>query len=249
MKERFKAKNPKSMMVRFHTQTAGCTLTAQQPTNNIVRVAFQAMAAVLGGTQSLHTNSMDEALSLPSEEAVQTALRTQQLIAHETGVSDTVDPLAGSYYVEELTEEICQRVEAYIQIIDKMGGAPVAIEQGYIQKEIQESAYTYQREIEQEERAVVGVNRFQIQEEKPNNLLRVDPTVRLSQIERLNLLKSERDSDRVKSRLSELKKVAESDENLMIPILDAVKAYATLGEICDILREVFGEYRQVTTFG
>ncbi len=249
MKERFKAKNPKSMMVRFHTQTAGCTLTAQQPTNNIVRVAFQALAAVLGGTQSLHTNSMDEALSLPSEEAVQTALRTQQLIAHETGVSDTVDPLAGSFYVEELTREICLRVEAYIQIIDKMGGAPVAIEQGYIQKEIQESAYTYQREIEQDERAVVGVNRFQIQEEKPDNLLRVDPAVRLSQIEKLNLLKVERDSDRVKTSLSELKKVAESDQNLMIPILDAVKAYATLGEICDVLREVFGEYRQVTTFG
>jgi methylmalonyl-CoA mutase N-terminal domain/subunit len=237
------------MMVRFHTQTAGCTLTAQQPTNNIVRVAFQALAAVLGGTQSLHTNSMDEALSLPSEEAVQTALRTQQLIAHETGVSDTVDPLAGSFYVEELTREICLRVEAYIQIIDKMGGAPVAIEQGYIQKEIQESAYTYQREIEQDERAVVGVNRFQIQEEKPDNLLRVDPAVRLSQIEKLNLLKVERDSDRVKTSLSELKKVAESDRNLMIPILDAVKAYATLGEICDVLREVFGEYRQVTTFG
>jgi methylmalonyl-CoA mutase N-terminal domain/subunit len=249
MKERFQAKNPKSMMVRFHTQTAGCTLTAQQPTNNIVRVAFQALAAVMGGTQSLHTNSMDEALSLPSEEAVQTALRTQQLIAHETGVSDTVDPLAGSYYVEELTREICLKVEAYIQIIDKMGGAPVAIEQGFIQKEIQESAYTYQREIEQEERAVVGVNRFQIQEEKPNNLLRVDPTVRLSQIEKLNQLKAERDSDRVKKSLSELKRVAESDENLMMPILDAVKAYATLGEICDVLRGIFGEYRQVTTFG
>jgi methylmalonyl-CoA mutase N-terminal domain/subunit len=249
MKERFKAKNPKSMMVRFHTQTAGCTLTAQQPTNNIVRVAFQALSAVLGGTQSLHTNSMDEALSLPSEEAVQTALRTQQLIAHETGVSDTVDPLAGSYYVEDLTREICHRVEAYIQIIDKMGGAPVAIEQGYIQKEIQESAYAYQREIEQEERAVIGVNRFQTQEEKPDNLLRVDPAVRLSQIERLDQLKAERDSDRVKKSLSELKRVAESDENLMMPILDAVKAYATLGEICDVLREVFGEYQQVTTFG
>jgi len=249
MKERFQAKNPKSMMVRFHTQTAGCTLTAQQPTNNIVRVAFQALAAVLGGTQSLHTNSMDEALSLPSEEAVQTAIRTQQLIAYETGVSDTTDPLAGSYYVEKLTKEICQRVEAYIQTIDNMGGAPVAIEQGYIQKEIQESAYTYQREIEQEERAVVGVNRFQIQEEKPSNLLRVDPAVRFSQIERLKQLKTERDHDRVKNSLAELKKVAESDENLMFPILDAVKALATLGEICDVLREVFGEYRQVTTFG
>jgi methylmalonyl-CoA mutase N-terminal domain/subunit len=249
MRERFKARNPRSMMLRFHTQTAGCTLTAQQPTNNIVRVAFQALSAVLGGTQSLHTNSMDEALSLPSEEAAQTALRTQQLIAYEAGVADTVDPLAGSYYVEELTREICRGVETYIRTIDKMGGAPVAIEKGYIQREIQDSAYKYQREIEREERIVVGLNRFQVQEEKPTNLLKVDPTVRDSQIKRLDRLKAERDHDRVVKSLAELKRVAECDENLMIPILNAVKAYATLGEICDVLREVFGEYRQVTTFG
>jgi methylmalonyl-CoA mutase N-terminal domain/subunit len=249
MRERFKARNPRSMMLRFHTQTAGCTLTAQQPTNNIVRVAFQALSAVLGGTQSLHTNSMDEALSLPTEGAAQTALRTQQLIAYEAGVADTVDPLAGSYYMEKLTREICRGVENYIQTIDKMGGAPVAIEKGYIQREIQDSAYKYQREIEREERIVVGLNRFQVQEEKPTNLLKVDPAVRDAQIKRLNRLKADRDHDRVVKSLAELKRVAECDENLMIPILDAVKVYATLGEICDVLRVVFGEYRQTTTFG
>jgi methylmalonyl-CoA mutase N-terminal domain/subunit len=249
MKERFGAKNPRSMMIRFHTQTAGCTLTAQQPPNNIVRVAFQALAAVLGGTQSLHTNSMDEALCLPSEEAVQIALRTQQLIAYESGVSDTVDPLAGSYYVEELTREIEKKVVAYINKIDEMGGAPAAIEKGYIQREIQDSAYQYQREIEKEERVVVGVNRFQAEEEKPTNLLRVDPAVRISQIEKLKKLKSERDGEAVKKSLARLKQVAEGSGNLMPPILDAVKAYATLGDICDVLREVYGEYQQVTTVG
>jgi methylmalonyl-CoA mutase N-terminal domain/subunit len=249
MKERFGAKNPRSMMVRFHTQTAGCTLTAQQPPNNIVRVAFQALAAVLGGTQSLHTNSMDEALCLPSEEAVQIALRTQQLIAYESGVTDTVDPLAGSYYVEELTREIEKRAEAYIKKIDEMGGAPAAIEKGYVQREIQDSAYQYQREIEKGERVVVGVNRFQAEQEKPTNLLRVDPAVRISQIEKLKKLKSERDEEGVKKGLAQLKRAAGGTENLMPPILDAVKAYATLGEICDVLREIFGEYQQVTTVG
>ena len=249
MKERFGAKNPRSMMIRFHTQTAGCTLTAQQPPNNIVRVAFQALAAVLGGTQSLHTNSMDEALCLPSEEAVQIALRTQQLIAYESGVTDTVDPLAGSYYVEELTREIEKRAEAYIKKIDEMGGAAAAIEKGYIQREIQDSAYQYQREIEKEERVVVGVNRFQAEEEKPTNLLRVDPAVRISQIEKLEKLKSERDEEAVKKTLDQLKQAAEGSENLMPPIFEAVKVYATLGEICDVMREVFGEYQQVTTVG
>jgi methylmalonyl-CoA mutase N-terminal domain/subunit len=249
MKDRFGAKNPRSMMIRFHTQTAGCTLTAQQPPNNIVRVAFQALAAVLGGTQSLHTNSMDEALCLPSEEAVQIALRTQQLIAYESGVTDTVDPLAGSYYVEELTREIEQRVEAYIKKIDEMGGAPAAIEKGYIQREIQDSAYQYQREIEKEERVVVGVNRFQAEQEKPTNLLRVDPAVGISQIEKLKKLKSEREEEAVKKSLVQLKRAAEGSGNLMPPIFDAVKAYATLGEICDVLREVYGEYQQVTTVG
>jgi len=249
MKERFKTRNPKSMMIRFHTQTAGCTLTAPQPKNNIVRVAFQAMAAVLGGTQSLHTNSMDEALCLPSEEAVQIALRTQQLIAYETGVTDTVDPLAGSYYLENLTNEIYERAAAYIKKIDDLGGAAEAIEKGFIQREIQDSAYRYQREIEQEERIVVGVNRFQVEEEKPTNLLRVDPAVRTSQIERLQKLRSERDDVVVGKHLSDLKQGAEGDRNLIPLMLEAVKAYATLGEICDVLREIFGEYQQVNTLG
>jgi methylmalonyl-CoA mutase N-terminal domain/subunit len=249
MKERFKAKDPRSMMIRFHTQTAGCTLTAQQPKNNIVRVAFQALAAVLGGTQSLHTNSMDEALCLPSEEAVQVALRSQQIIAYESGVSDTVDPLGGSYYVEELTREIFDRSEAYIKKIDDMGGAAAAIEKGFIQREIQDSAYQYQREIERSERIVVGLNRFKVQEEKPRNLLRVDPAVRLSQIEKLKKMKSRRDLKLVAEALAELKRAAQGEDNLMGPILRAVKTYATLGEICDTLREVFGEYKQVNTLG
>ncbi len=246
MKEMFHAKNPRSMMIRFHTQTAGCTLTAQQPKNNIVRVAYQALSAVLGGTQSLHTNSMDEALCLPSEEAVQIALRTQQLIAYETGVGDTVDPLAGSYYVEALTREIYEKAEEYIKKIDEMGGAVPAIERGYIQREIQDSAYRYQREIEKRERVVVGMNRFEVEEEKPTNLLRVDPSVRLAQIESLKALRSERDNEMVRKTLGTLKKGAEDSENLIPFILEAVKAYATLGEICDVLRAVFGEYQPST---
>ena len=249
MKERFGAKDPRSLMIRFHTQTAGCTLTAQQPVNNVVRVAFQALAAVLGGTQSLHTNSMDEALCLPSEKAVQIALRTQQLIAYETGVVDTVDPLGGSYYLESLTEEIFERAQEYIRKIDEMGGAAAAIEKGYIQREIQDSAYKYQREIESLERVVVGLNRFQVDEEKPSNLLRVDPAVRMAQVDNLKKLKAERDSERVRAALAALTKVAEGEGNLMAPILDAVKAYATLGEICDSLRSVFGEYQQIKTLG
>ena len=249
MKDRFKAKDPKSMMVRFHTQTAGCTLTAQQPHNNIVRVAFQALSAVLGGGQSLHTNSMDEALCLPSKEAAQIALRTQQLIAHETGVADTVDPMAGSYYIESLTNDISQRVECYIQKIDEMGGAPAAIENGFIQKEIQASAYRYQREIESEDRIVVGLNRFQAEGKKPTNLLRVNPAVRVSQKDRIERLKSERDAQKVNDTLVALKRAALGTENLMSSILDAVKAFATLGEICDVLRDVFGEYQQVSTLG
>ncbi len=249
MRDRFKAKDPRSMMMRFHTQTAGCTLTAQQPKNNIVRVAFQALSAVLGGTQSLHTNSMDEAFALPGEEAVQIALRTQQLIGHESGVADTVDPLGGSYYIEELTEEIFNRAKEYIDKIDEFGGAASAIEQGFIQREIQDSAYRYQREIEKGERVVVGVNKFQVEEESPKDLLRVDPAVRVSQMERLKRLKSERDNARVKNILSELKNAAEGKDNLMPIIVDAVKAYGTLGEICDALRDVFGEYQPVSTIG
>jgi methylmalonyl-CoA mutase, N-terminal domain len=249
MKERFGAEDPRSMMIRFHTQTAGCTLTAQQPLNNIIRVAFQAMAAVLGGTQSLHTNSMDEALCLPSEQAVQIALRTQQLIAYETEVCDTVDPLGGSYYIEKLTGEIYEGAGEYIRKIDEMGGAVSAIEKGFIQKEIQDSAYRYQREIESGERVVIGVNRFQVEEDKPTSLLRVDPSVRLAQIEKLRKLRAGRDHERVKKTLAELKSCAEGNGNLMISVLDAVKAYATLGEICDTLRLVFGEYQQVKTLG
>jgi methylmalonyl-CoA mutase N-terminal domain/subunit len=249
MKERFGAKNPKSMMIRFHTQTAGCTLTAQQPKNNIVRVAYQALSAVLGGTQSLHTNSMDEALSLPSEESVQIALKTQQMIAYETGVTDTVDPLAGSYYVEALTREIHDRAYAYIKKIDEMGGAPAAIEQGYVQREIQDSAYAYQREIEKDERIVVGLNRFHIEEERPKNLLRVDPEVRNQQIERLTKLKGERNDESVKNALAALDRGARGEENLMPLILEAVRSYSTLGEICDVLRGVFGEYQAINTLG
>jgi methylmalonyl-CoA mutase N-terminal domain/subunit len=249
MRDRFKAKDPRSMMIRFHTQTAGCTLTAQQPKNNIVRVAFQALSAVLGGTQSLHTNSMDEAFALPSEEAVQIALRTQQLIGYESGVADTVDPLGGSYYIEELTEEIFDKAKEYIDKIDELDGAVSAIEKGFIQREIQDSAYRYQREIEKDERVVVGVNKFQVEEESLKDLLRVDPAVRISQMERLKRLKSERDNARVKDILSQLRSAAEGKDNLMPIILDAVKAYATLGEICGVLRDVFGEYQPVSTIG
>jgi len=249
MRDRFKAKDPRSMMIRFHTQTAGCTLTAQQPKNNIVRVAFQALSAVLGGTQSLHTNSMDEAFALPSEEAVQIALRTQQLIAYESGVTDTIDPLGGSYYIEGLTEEIFKKAKEYIDKIDEIGGAVSAIEKGFIQREIQDSAYRYQREIEKDERVVVGVNKFQVEEESLKDLLRVDPAVRISQMERLKRLKSERDNARVRDILSQLRNAAEGKDNLMPIILDAVKAYATLGEICDALRDVFGEYQPVSTIG
>ena len=249
MRDRFKAKDLRSMMMRFHTQTAGCTLTAQQPKNNIVRVAFQALSAVLGGTQSLHTNSMDEAFALPGEEAVQIALRTQQLIGYESGVADIVDPLGGSYYIEELTEEIFNRAKEYIDKIDELGGAAEAIEKGFIQREIQDSAYRYQREIEKDERIVVGVNKFQVEEESPKDLLRVDPAVRLSQIEKLKRLKSERDNASVKDILNKLRKAAEGKDNLMPIIVDAVKAYGTLGEICDALRDVFGEYQPVSTIG
>jgi methylmalonyl-CoA mutase N-terminal domain/subunit len=243
MKERFKAKDPRSMQMRFHVQTSGSTLTAQQPVNNIVRVAFQAMSAILGGTQSLHTCSMDEALALPSEEAVQTSLRTQQLIGYESGVINTVDPLAGSYYIESLTDEIESRAMDYINKIDELGGAPAAIEKGYIQKEIQDSAYRYQKDIESGERILVGVNKFQTEEEEPSNLLRVNPAVRKKQMDKLKALKEKRDIEKVKRELAALKKGAQGDSNLMPLIINCVRENATLGEICDELRDVFGEYR------
>lgn len=247
MSERFGAQNPKSMMLRFHTQTAGVALTAQQPMNNVVRVAIQALAAVLGGTQSLHTNSMDEALALPTEEAVQVALRTQQIIAHESGVADTIDPLAGSYYVEKLTDEIETRARDYLERIDALGGALTAIEQGYIQREIQESAYRFQRAVEAEERIIVGVNRFQVAEDHKPNILRVDESVGAAQVEQLRKLRAERDNQAVEGCLADLHQAAQGDANLMPFIVDAVEAYATIGEICDVLRRVFGEYHAPTT--
>ncbi len=248
MKRRFKAKNPKSCMLRFHTQTAGCSLTAQQPENNIVRVTVQALAAVLGGTQSLHTNSMDEALALPTEEAVRTALRTQQIIAHESGVVNTIDPLAGSYFLEFLTDKIEKDAMDYIQKIDDLGGMLVAVEKGYIQKEIHESAYTYQKQIEKGERLIVGVNRFKMDEEITMKILKVPPEIEKRQVEKLRSLKSERDNGEVHDSLENLRKIAEGDDNTMPAILRAVKAYATLGEICDVFRESFGEYKAPNIF-
>ncbi|RKD33877.1 acyl-CoA mutase large subunit family protein [Thermohalobacter berrensis] len=244
MKERFKAKNPKSMRMKFHTQTAGSTLTAQQPDNNIIRVTIQTLAAVLGGTQSLHTNSRDEALALPTEESVRIALRTQQIVAHESGVTETIDPLAGSYYVESLTNKIEEEAAKYIEKIDELGGSPKAIEKGYVQKEIQESAYDYQKEVESGKRIVVGVNKYQIDEEPPKDILKVDPEVERLQREKLENLKEERDNEKVKASLEALRTAAQGSENTMPYILDAVKAYATLGEICGVLREEFGEYQQ-----
>ncbi|MCS7261730.1 MAG: methylmalonyl-CoA mutase family protein, partial [Anaerolineae bacterium] len=243
MRERFGARDPKSMMLRFHTQTAGVTLTAQQPMNNIVRVTIQALAAVLGGTQSLHTNSMDEALALPTEETVQIALRTQQILAYESGVTDTVDPLAGSYYIEHLTDEIERRADDYLERIDRMGGALGAIESGFIQREIQESAYRYQQAVESGKRIVVGVNRFQVREAQRLRTLRIDESVQHAQIRRLKQLRAERDSSTVTRALRELEVAAAGDDNLMPYILQAVEAYATLGEICAVLRRVFGEHR------
>lgn len=244
MKDRFNAKDPRSMMLRFHTQTAGCTLTAQQPDNNVVRVAMQTLAAVLGGTQSLHTNSRDEALALPTEDSVRIALRTQQIVAYESGVTETVDPLAGSYYIESLTDQIEQKAVYYLDKIDELGGAAKAIDRGYIQKEIQDSAYKYQKEIEAGDRIVVGVNKFQIEESAPKGLLKVDPKVGELQKQKLVELRRTRDNVKVNAALEALKNSATGDDNLMPLILQAVKEYATLGEICGVLREVFGEYQQ-----
>ncbi|MBW2554188.1 MAG: methylmalonyl-CoA mutase family protein [Deltaproteobacteria bacterium] len=244
MKERFQAKKPGSCMLRFHTQTAGCTLTAQQPQNNVVRVAYQALAAVLGGTQSLHTNSFDEALSLPTEDAVCIALRTQQVAAYETEVTNSVDPLGGSYLIESLTSEIERDAVKYIEKIDAIGGMIKAIEEGYVQKEIANSAYSYQKEVENKERIIVGVNQFTSEESSPSNLLRVNPEVEKLQKQKIDKIKHERDSSLVEKSLQNLKKAAEGTDNLITPVLEAVKAYATLGEIADILRDVFGEYRE-----
>jgi len=246
MKERFGAKSPKSLMLRFHTQTAGCTLTAQQPDVNIMRVAFQALSAVLGGTQSLHTNSRDEALALPNEDSVLIALRTQQVIGYEIGVADTVDPLGGSYMIESLTDQIEERAMKYIEKIDSVGGAPKAIE--YMQKEIQKSAYQYQLDIESGAKTVIGVNKFTMATEKPKGLLKVDPAVGERQVARLAKMRAERDNAQVDAILGKLRKASGTNENLMPYFIEAVKNYATLGEICGVLREEFGEYRQQIVF-
>ncbi len=247
MKERFGAQDPRSWMLRFHVHTGGTVLTAQQPLNNLIRTTLQALATVLGGVQSMAVCTYDEALALPSEESLRVSLRAQQILAHESGVTDTVDPLGGSYYVEALTDEIEKRARDYIHKIDQMGGAVTAIEKGYMQQEIQESAYRYQKEVESAKRIIVGVNKFQIKEPPLKGLLKVDPQVRKVQVERLARLRASRDQKRVEASLKELKKMAQGSGNLMAPILEGVRAYCTLGEICDVLRGVFGEYEPIVT--
>lgn len=245
MKERFGVTNPSAQMLRFHTQTAGCTLTAQQAENNIVRVAIQTMAAVCGGTQSLHTNSLDEALALPTDKSVRIALRTQQIVAYESGITNVVDPLAGSYAIEALTKEIEEGALAYIKEIDDLGGMMTAIEKGYPQKHIQDAAYDYQKSIESGDRIIVGVNKFHIDEDMTERkLLKVDASVGENQIKKLREMKEKRDNVRVKTTLDAVREGAKGDANLMPLILDAVHAYATEGEICGVLREVFGEYKE-----
>jgi methylmalonyl-CoA mutase N-terminal domain/subunit len=244
MRERFGARDPRSWMLRFHAQTAGSSLTAQQPENNIVRVAVQALAAVLGGCQSLHCNALDEALALPTENAALIALRTQQIIAHESGVANTTDPVGGSYAIEALTGEIERRAQAYIDKIDALGGMLRAIEAGYVQSEIQKAAYEYQKAVEREEQIVVGVNRFPAEEERPIPIMQVDPEIEPAQVARLEALRDRRDAARVASALAEMERRAATRENVMPAILAAVEAYATVGEIADSMRRVFGEYEE-----
>jgi len=245
MKERFHAKSPRSMWMRMHVQTSGCTLTSQQPLNNVTRTTIEALAAVLGGTQSLHTNSFDEALCLPTEEAVRVALRIQQIMAHESGAADTTDPLAGSYYIEALTNEMERQAMEYIRKIDDMGGAIAAIEKGFFQKEIADSAYKYQRETDEKKRIIVGVNEYKTGEKAPIPILRIDPKVEKEQVSRLQKLRRERDNGKVEKMLEKLHYMAEKDENLMPIIIDAVRAYATLGEICGVLRKIYGEHKEL----
>jgi methylmalonyl-CoA mutase N-terminal domain/subunit len=244
MRERFGAKNPRSWMYRFHAQTGGSTLTAQQPDVNIVRVTLQALAAVLGGAQSLHANSRDEALALPTEASALIALRTQQILAFESGVANTVDPLAGSYAIEKLTDEIEHGADEYIRKIDAMGGVLHAIETGYLQREIQQASYEYQKKVESGEQVVVGVNRHGVESAASPPLLRIDPEIERGQVDRLRMLRARRDSVLVKKVLAQVDSAARSDQNLMPVILEAVKAYATVGEISDALRKVFGEYKE-----
>jgi methylmalonyl-CoA mutase N-terminal domain/subunit len=248
MRDRFGAKDPRSQMMRFHTQTCGCTLTAQQPLNNVVRVAYQALAAVLGGTQSLHTNSYDEAHALPSEESVKIALRTQQIVAEETGVTDSIDPLGGSYMLEALTDDLEAMAAEYIEKIDAIGGAVRAVETGFVQREIQESAYREQQRVDSLEQIVVGVNRYEVEEKPPKEILRIDPKVTDQQVERLAELKKSRDSRDVADSLKRLEDSAATDKELMPPILDCVEAQATVGEISDALRNVFGVQKPITIF-
>jgi methylmalonyl-CoA mutase N-terminal domain/subunit len=244
MRDRFNAKSARSQMLRFHTQTGGATLTAQQPENNIVRTAVQALAAVLGGTQSLHTNSMDEALALPTEKAVQIALRTQQILAYENGVGDVVDPLGGSYYVEYMTNRLEAEAREYIETIDKLGGSLVAIEKGFQQKEIQEAAYRYQMQVEAKERVIVGVNDFINQGEESPDLLRVDPSIGQRQVEKLRALRARRDNAAVEALLAKLESAARGTPNLLPIMVECVEARVTLGEISHRLRRVWGEQRE-----
>jgi methylmalonyl-CoA mutase N-terminal domain/subunit len=249
MKDRFKAKDPRSLWMRFHTQTAGCSLTAQQPMVNVVRTAYQALAAVLGGTQSLHTNSMDEALCLPTQEAVRVALRTQQILAHESGAANTVDPLGGSYFVEALTNEMEEEAYKYFDQVESMGGVIRAIERGFFQREIADAAYRYQREIETNKRTVVGVNEYVLEDEKISiPVLKIDPEVERRQVERTNRIRKERDNAKVRQALDGLRKASDGTENVMPHVVNAVKAYATIGEICDVWRDVFGEWDEPKIF-
>jgi len=249
MKEKYGAKKPESLRMRFHTQTAGCSLTAQQPENNIIRTAYEALAAVLGGTQSLHTNSMDEVLALPSEKAARIALRTQQIIAYETGVANTIDPLAGSYFIEKLTNEMEEKAYKYFNEIEKLGGVIPAINAGFFQREIANAAYEYQKKIEEEKKIIVGVNKFQEEEEGLEiELLKIDPEVEREQIKRLARLKSERNNDLVKKDLEELKEAARGTKNLVPLVLQAARDYVTEGEIISALKEVFGEYKETPIF-
>jgi methylmalonyl-CoA mutase N-terminal domain/subunit len=248
MRDRYGAKDPRSMLMRFHTQTAGVSLTAQQPEVNIVRTALEALAAVLGGTQSLHTNSFDEALALPTEHAVRLALRTQQVIAHETGVVNTADPLGGSYYVEHLTNELERQAYDYFDRIERLGGVIAAIEQNFQQREIAEASFRYQSEVERGERVIVGVNRYEQADETPIDILRIDPALEQKQIERVRAVRARRDSAKVEAALARLRTDAEGDANLMPAIMDCARAYTTMGEMCDTLREAWGTWRETPVF-
>jgi methylmalonyl-CoA mutase N-terminal domain/subunit len=249
MRDKYGAKNPRSWLMRFHTQTAGVSLTAQQPEVNIVRTAIEALAAVLGGTQSLHTNSYDEALALPTEDAVRIALRTQQVLAHETGVVNTIDPLGGSYYLEQLTDELERQAYDYFDRIEQLGGVVAAIKDNFFQREIAEASFRYQSEVESGQRIVVGVNRYQLDEDTSPEILKIDPALERKQIERVQSLRAERDSAKVEAVLARLKEDSSRDDrNLMPPLLDAARAYVTMGEICDAWREVWGTWRETPVF-